>query len=292
MAFFIMKKINVLLTTVIVFFAVACTQENNLEEDLAPLKFYKSYISTYVDCKGENSMRIQVFIRKIDESTRFIGGAREYAWSIGETNPNTFSVADGIGIDIFGHWLDPEHSYWDTCIFYYNESEKYAWRYNKDKLIYDMDRKKGFEKYSTLIGDTCYNKILRMPPVVRAIITPLQYITITANKDFSEEYKSGSDLSGFFTVYFEDPYSVIKNGYKDVENTYKEVEGLSFPQSIVRTLLSEANFPERPFIGDNWLFFLNVAPEKTDEYIFHITATYVDGTILEVTAPPINIQGR
>jgi hypothetical protein len=289
-----MKHI-LLIICAVVFMLNACNKEAGQDAELAPKEFFKSYIQTYVDCKGENSMRVQMFIKKIDESINIIGTGCEYRWQVGETNPNTFSVADGIVIDVWGHWFeDIERNYRDTCVFYYNEQEKNAKYLNKEDLDYYMDRKQGFEKYSALTGDTCFNRILHgdMAPGVRAIVTPLQYITITANKDFSEEYKSGSDLSGFFTVYFEDPYSVVKDGYKDEGNTYKYVEGLPYPQSVVKTLLSEANFPERPFIGDNWWFFLNVAPEETGEYIFSVKATFTDGTVLGVTAPPVNIRGR
>ncbi|MDR1121457.1 MAG: hypothetical protein LBM08_11125 [Dysgonamonadaceae bacterium] len=257
----------------------ACDQED-CGCSLGPEDFFKSYISYYVDCKGENSMRVQMFIKKINPSTNIIGGSRDYTWRVGETNPNIFSVADGIAMHIHGHeWSVEERPERDTCIFYDTK--------------YDADRKKGFEKYRDLTGDTCFNQVLREPPTtVYAIITPLQHITITADKDFSEEYEAGSDLSGLFTVYFEDPYSVIKNGYRDIENTYKYTEGLPYAQSVVKARLSEANFPERPFIGDEWELFLDVAPEETGTYTFHIKATFVDGTVLEAVAPPVNIQGQ
>jgi hypothetical protein len=55
--------------------------------------------------------------------------------------------------------------------------------------------------------------------------------------------------------------------------------------------LSEANFAERPFIGNNWYCLLDVAPEKTGEYVFNVKVTLSDGTVLETQSPPINIKG-
>ncbi|MDR1182391.1 MAG: hypothetical protein LBL13_10490 [Bacteroidales bacterium] len=260
-----MKHI-LLIIGIIAFLFNAC--EKNIDgPGLPPERLHKSYIGYYVDCKDENSMRVQIFVQKIDKSTNVIGGSRDYIWNTGETNPNTFSIADGIAIDIYGRFWDPERPERDTCIFY-----DVARNYSSGNEKYDADRQKGFEKYRDLIGDTCFNLLSREFTPVNAIITPLQYITITANKDFSEEYKAGSDLSSFFTVYFEDPYSVVKNGYRDIENTYKYIENLPWSQSVVKARLSEADFPERPFISDNWQFFLDVAPEKTGEYVFHIKA--------------------
>jgi hypothetical protein len=37
---------------------------------------------------------------------------------------------------------------------------------------------------------------------------------------------------------------------------------------------------------------LDVAPEQTGEYTFHVKAIFLDGTVVEGTAPPINIKGN
>jgi hypothetical protein len=206
----------------------------------------------------------------------------------GDTNPNFFSIADGIELDIkTKSYIDK-----DTCVFYdnYYYDSPYL---NEDERIYYLERKKGYDYYIALIGDTSYNARLRKDAYYGgwAIITPLKSIAIVADKDFNSDYPVGSDLSSLFTVYFDDPYSTVKNGYRSVEGTYRFFENAPFPQSIFKSKLTEANFEERPFIGHEWLCFLDVAPEKADTYTFQVKVTFVDSTVLEAIAPPINIKG-
>ena len=95
-----------------------------------------------------------------------------------------------------------------------------------------------------------------------------------------------------FTVYFEDPYSFIKNGYQPIEGTYERARGvIDYPQPIFRAKLSEVNFAERPFMGREWYCHLDAVPEETGNYTFSVKVTFVVGTVLEGTAPPINIKG-
>ncbi|GHT43475.1 hypothetical protein AGMMS49965_17320 [Bacteroidia bacterium] len=269
----------------------ACESDTNSTPSpdyaLAPIVTLKSYIETFVDCKQISIHSVTGV--KVDETKKVFGSCSD-RWVVGETNNKVFSVADGIELDILGHILDWESI--DTCIFYDNSYFDVP-TLNDDDRAYYLERKRGYDYYTALIGDTAYNARLRgdATPLARAIITPLKSIVIVADKDFSSNYLAGSDLSSLFTVYFDDPYSTVKNGYKSVGGTYRFIDHDVFPQSVFKTKLSEANFEERPFINAEWLCFLDVAPEKTDTYSFLIKATFVNGTVLEATAPPINIKG-
>jgi hypothetical protein len=223
---------------------------------------------------------------QIDETEKTFGPCIDRLVT-GDANPNVFSVADGIELNIYGHqWSNFDER--DTSVFWDCQSSSYT---NEDDRIYCAERKRGYDHYITLIGDTSYNVQTRDYLTTSAIITPLKSIAIVADKDFSSDYPAGSDLSPLFTVYFDDPYSTVKNGYKQVEGTYRFIEIAPHPQSIFKSKLSEANFEKRPFIGDEWLCFLDAAPEKTDTYTFQVKVTFADGTVLEATAPSINIKG-
>jgi hypothetical protein len=287
-----MKRINVLLLATVLLAFIACSKNVNPNnpDDFALAQFttFKSYIEIFVRCQV---MEIQSVVGvQIDETKKIFGSFID-RWATGDTNPDIFSVADGIGLDISGHrWSNFDEK--DTCVFY--DNKYYQSNYiNEDERIYYAERKAGYDYYIALIGDTSYNARLREDEssLARAIITPLKSIAIVADRDFNSDYPAGSDLSPLFTVYFDDPYSTIKNGYKQVEGTYSYTEGLPYPQSIFKAKLSEANFEERPFISDKWHCLLNVAPEKTDTYTFQVKAAFVDGTALESQSPPINIKG-
>jgi hypothetical protein len=268
----------------------ACDKDTspNQEEDLGRIMTYRSYIEGFVKCR---QIRVQSVLGvKIDETKRTFGPCIDRL-VLGETNSDTFSVTDGIELDIYRHHLSNSDEE-DTCVFYDNSSFTVS-TLNESEQNYYLERKKGYDHYITLIGDTSYNTQLRgdETSLSWAIITPLKSIVIVADKDFSNDYPAGSDLSPLFTVYFNDPYSTVKNGYKSIEGTYKSVENAPYPESIRKVKLSEANFEERPFIGDRWLCFLDVAPETTGTYTFLVKATFVDGTVLESPAPSINIKG-
>jgi hypothetical protein len=160
-----------------------------------------------------------------------------------------------------------------------------------------LQRKEGYDKYIAIIGDTLFNKKATTTVAV-ALLDTLSSIIITANKDFDVNHSAGADLSGLFSVYFYDPYAFVKNGYQPPEGTYNvSDEGFIVPPDeriytpLFKAKLSEVNFVERPFIGNEWYCLLDVAPEKTGEYIFKVTVMLVDGTVLEAQSPPINIKG-
>ncbi|MDR2010344.1 MAG: hypothetical protein LBQ22_07670 [Bacteroidales bacterium] len=285
-----MKK---LFLTVCIFLGLnACSDDvnpNTPESVLAPMKTFKSYIQTFVNCKKKMAVSVVVGV-EIDETKKIFGlsGPSYDRLLAGETNPDVFSVSDGMMLEILGHWQDSVFN--DTCIIFDADTSSAL---DGEGRTYYIETKTKYDYYTALIGDTSYNAQLRGDegPNARAIITPLNSITIVADRNFSSDYPAGSDLSPLFTVYFDDLYSTVKNGYKPVEGTYRFYENLPYPQSIVKVKLSEANFAGRPFIGVEWYCLLDVAPEKTDTYTFRVKSTFIDGTVLEATAPPINIKG-
>jgi hypothetical protein len=242
----------------------------------------KSYIETFIDCRQLNVQSVAGV--KADETKKVLGPCT-HRWVTGEVIPDVFSVADGILLDIYGDG-DATHIFYDNS-FYKSPG------LNDDERFYYLERKEGYEKYIDLIGDTAYNADLRIDecPHVSAIITPLRSISITCDKSYSSQYPAGSDLNSLFTVYYDDPYSTVKNGYKSIGGSYRFWDHIIYPQSVIKEKLSKADFKESPFIGSQWLCFLDEAPEKTDEYVFQVKVTLIDGTVMEATAPPVNIKG-
>jgi hypothetical protein len=252
---------NILLLFCIAFGLSACTDDCCTP----PTWFYKSYIQTFVDCRflHNRQLNVQAGIR----------------------------MDGGIQLDIYGRVSSGEDAYRDSSVFYDNTYYN-SLHLDEEGRIYYARCKQGYDKYIAIVGDTSYNAELDMPLDVRAMITPLHSIAITADKDFGDDYPAGSDLSSLFTVCFDDPYATVKNGYKSIEGTGSLSHIVWYPQSVVSVKLSEANFSERPFIGDEWLCLLDLAPEQTGEYTFYVKARLVDGTVLEGTASPITIKGR
>ncbi|MDR1582083.1 MAG: hypothetical protein LBS55_02305 [Prevotellaceae bacterium] len=216
-----MKRIFLLVCIVL---GLSACEKDVSPNDIGPTVMYISYIQGFVKCKA---MRVQSVVGvQIDETNKIFGPCIDRL-DTGDTNPNVFSVADGIEIDIDGHiWSNFDEK--DTCVFY--DNSYYQADINEDERIYYLERKERYDYYTALIGDTSYNVRSRgdAGPAARSIITPLKSIVIVANKDFSSDYPAGSDLSPLFTVYFDDPYSTVKNGYKQIEGTYRFFENVVF----------------------------------------------------------------
>jgi hypothetical protein len=286
-----MKK--VFFIACIIFGWSACSKDVNPDtpaNDLPPFETFKSYIQTFINSKKKIVIHSVAGV-KTDETKKIFGRKRAtHVWYVGDTILDVFSVSDGIVLHIYGHKPDFVFGEIDTCRYdSYHLSSSYT---DEAGRAYEIENKRKYDYYTALIGDTSYNVRSREIPPERAIITPLDSITIVTDKDFSSDYPTGSNLSPLFTVYFNDPYSTVKNGYKSVEGSYRFYEEAPpHPVSIVKAKLSEANFAERPFIGDEWYCQLDVAPEKTNTYTFRVKVTFVDGTVLEATAPLINIKG-
>jgi len=192
----------------------------------------------------------------------------------------------------------------DTIINDNNRWNGYYFDYCNGKrdgcMLYDpyyIDKRIIYYEYINQIGDTCFNKIVfgGDPPALYAITIPLQTISITCDKDFNPDFPAGAELSSLFHVFFDDYYATIKNGYKTAKGSYLSTGGpyshYNVEQSIFKEKLSEVNFSDRPFTGNEWLCTLDVAPDKTDEYTFHIKVTSVNGMVMEESTLPTKIEG-
>lgn len=154
-----------------------------------------------------------------------------------------------------------------------------------------MERQRVYDKYIGIIGDTTFYQVKY--PGITAIITPVSEIVITCDKKFSGEFPAGSNVSSLFSVYFDNIYATIKNGYNPVDNSYRPIHLGDFPISIFKANLAHADFPSLKFIGNLWECHLDVAPEYTDTYTFDVKVILVDGTTLEGVNPvSIAIKGQ
>ncbi|MDR1543261.1 MAG: hypothetical protein LBS50_02390 [Prevotellaceae bacterium] len=82
-------------------------------------------------------------------------------------------------------------------------------------------QKEVYDSCITVIGDTAFNKLMYGSTQTIAIITPISEIVITCDKNFNAEFPQGSNLNSLFTVFFDAPYSTIRNNYQQVEGSYK-----------------------------------------------------------------------
>jgi hypothetical protein len=307
----------------------ACEKNEGGEHDTVPTGLAKSYISRFVDC-GVLDITYKVgaagFFEKepwttsVDASADFLnslwlkdklwletqnGKYDTIFWSIGESKGIGINVRAIPKIDsvknIHGKYNVNDGYYWSNLchtdfpcgVQYYADGRSSLDPY------YDAKRRV-YEDYLEQIGDTCFNRILPGGEnilVHDAITVPLQTISITSDKDFNPDFPAGAELNSLFHVFFDDLYATIKNGYKTARGSYSPpIENpnweFSIDHSYFKEKLTSVNFPGRPFIGNEWLCILDLAPDKTGEYIFHIKVTLVNGTEMEESTPPIKIKGR
>ncbi|MDR1591498.1 MAG: hypothetical protein LBS16_01235 [Prevotellaceae bacterium] len=252
---------------------------------------HKSYIESFLECGKVANRAARVLITvgtEIDSVTGIIASNKNY---VSDYNP--YSPAYDIGKEKIGLEItvvpkrDDGSLYRDINLSYIEYSPNYQF-YARQKHVYDS--------CIAVIGDTAFNKLTYSATIqVVAIITPVSEIIITCDADFSADFPKGSNLSSLFTVFFDDPYSTIKNNYQAVEGSYRSQAALEcdYPQSIIKTNLAEAHFADRPFIGHEWECFLDVAPDYTGVYRFAVKIILVDGTELTGVAPiVIKLKGN
>ena len=170
------------------------------------------------------------------------------------------------------------------------------WKEGFKDGFFDYTEVQGYdEKYAPMAGDTYYNAEpvfgLRSSPI--AITDTLQSIEITTDRDFSPELPAGTNLNHLFKVYFEDPYLVIENEYRQPAGGYR-LSGVNysvFPHIITGGKLDEINFPEKPFIGNTYMCVLDQLPNEQGEYKFKIRIKKTNGNVIENVSRPILIQG-
>ncbi|MCS4229284.1 hypothetical protein [Sphingobacterium sp. BIGb0165] len=180
---------------------------------------------------------------------------------------------------------------------------------NNIMLFASLEWKKGFkdgnfdyaiisppnEKYVQLSGDTHYNAepIFGLHSAPIAIIDTLESIKITSDRAFGDDLPAGANLNRLFKVYFEDPYLVIANNYKQPEGGYR-LAGINyniFPHIITGGRLDEINFVNKPFIGNTYMCILSQLPKEQGNYRFKISIKTKNGKIIENTSRPISIYG-
>ncbi|MDR1896310.1 MAG: hypothetical protein LBR10_05925 [Prevotellaceae bacterium] len=160
----------------------------------------------------------------------------------------------------------------------------------------DVECVEATQKYyaqASEIGDTLFNQWLRTSSeVAMSTLARIKSVIISSDKDFNTAHPAGSSLNDLFTIYFNDPYALIKNNYRPIEGTYTYLSGdnLGYPFAIFKETLSSVRFIERPFIDHRWDIVLNVGPETSDTYIFYVKVVLEDDSVLEAETS-INIQG-
>jgi hypothetical protein len=279
-------------------YLVAACEKNIIDEpnrDVAPERLFRSYINSFVKCEKLDVSYLAGL--EINEEKRiFIPNNTK--WN--STWPDTvthelFSVIDGIVVFVKGLAKDSSGYFYDVKGIG-SEDFLFSNGHSPNEPFY-LQRKEGYDKYIAIISDTLFNKKTTATTAV-ALLDTLSSIVITTDKDFDANHPAGADLNSLFSVYFYDPYVFVKNGYQPPEGTYNNDDEVFIAppderiyMPFFKEKLSEVNFVTRPFIGNEWYCLLDVAPEKTGEYIFNVTVTLVGGTVLESQSPPINIKG-
>jgi hypothetical protein len=287
-----MKKIFYIVW--IAFLANACEKKNIISGVTAPERLFRSYIHTFTKCE-KLDVSYLAGLEVNDEKKIFSTNNPKWnsIWADTATH-ELFSVANGIVVFVKGLAKDSSGYFYDVKGVGSNDF-LFSNGHSPNEPFY-LQRKEGYDKYIALIGDTLFNKKTTSTFAV-ALLDTLSSVIITADKDFNVNHSAGANLSGLFSVYFYNPYTFVKNGYQPPEGTYNNDEGFIVPPEeriyspFFKEKLSEVNFVERPFIGNEWYCLLDVAPEKTGEYIFNVEVTLVNGTVLEAQSPPINIKG-
>ncbi len=248
-----------------------------------PKEYFKSYIKEFIKCDS-----LQLY-----SNSGYIVDKENKLYYCGDR-----TSLEGIVIAASGK--TPAKRSYPTNIFYdidiINSAGLLPNGSNADP--YDLDRKTGYEKLTKEVGDTTYSRKIfynkRLPLFVS--ISPVKKVVITADKSFGTNFKSGTDLSSFFSIIFDDAYATIKNHYVQVPGTYKYESYASYstdsPKSIRYLKLSDTNLENYPFTEASWDFFLESKPERTDIYKFNVKMTFTDGTVLEGDAPAIKVQGK
>ena len=157
-----------------------------------------------------------------------------------------------------------------------------------------------YQELTEKIGDVSYNSNLMFglaPGGIIAVADTIQSVNITCDKQIDEAHPAGSSLNDIFSIYFEDPYAVIKVGYKTPTSAnHYSLEGRvdkpkEFPYSLFGAKLSSVDFSKKLHMGTRWGLVLDTAPENTGEYIFTVSITNKQGTKQEKTANPIQLKG-
>ncbi len=266
-----MKIYSIILMTACIF-CLSCSDDNDNTKTAYPPINEKSYIQGFYDLEL-NNVRVSAGFGLLPDKERNI----IYFRKTSDTD-DISSIGKGvrlsitIGQDIYGRGLID-----------YKEINPYRSEYFR---------------YIDLINDTLYNSDIMDGlggGMAFALTDTLQTIRITCDKDFNAEYKAGSDLSSLFSIYFEEPYTTVKNGYKSSQGkNYYEVDIIrkEFPYSFYGELLSKVDLSKKYFIAPLLYLSLEATPDKTAEYLFTVTIKNTQGKEVTVSANAILIKGK
>lgn len=247
----------------------SCTKVDNWAPPF-PFRAEESYIQYY--------RKVDTLIAKVDNGI-YINSDREISLSPKE-GKESLSINDGIFINVRGEWKATLVTAINSLQFGYSEAGIQG---------------EAFQKYRKITDDTHYNAMpaigLLKAPV--AISEVLKSFNITCNKAFGKQYPSGTNLNKLFSIYFENPYLVVKNNYQQPTNGYKlnNVHYDYFPHIMTGGKLNEISFTDLPFIGNIYMCVLNEAPEQTDEYVFTIEIIKTNGEKVMAQTKPVKIMG-
>lgn len=151
------------------------------------------------------------------------------------------------------------------------------------------DSYKKYSEYITLLGDNDftdreyrYYGVLDSKPY--AIVDTLKSISITCDKDFSQEYPANSELNSLFTVFYDNYYEIVKNNYQNYTQKnafYTSSMVKDFPYAFIGENLATIEFEQKPFIGRFLILYSEVLPDKKGAFTFKIIITKKNGDILE-----------
>jgi hypothetical protein len=250
---------------------MACSNKIENSPPYAPSFFSKSYIQWFIgDDTVKTITRVGGF--SIDENTKVI---EEFIGIVHDGRYSSLSEVIRLRVSIEGS------GGFNDC------ARNVAWP--SDRCLEDTRK---FYAQLAEIGDTSFNKEVYGFGAA-STQARIKSVTITSDRDFTADYPAGSSLNDLFTIYFNDPYALIKNNYQPIEGTYKyqtDYYTSNYPFVVFKEQLSTVNFIERPFIDYEWHVVLNAAPETTGTYAFHIAIALADDRVLE-TSTSLNIQG-
>jgi hypothetical protein len=146
------------------------------------------------------------------------------------------------------------------------------------------------------IGDTSFNSeaVHQYGYEMFALADTLQSVNITCDKQIDGGHLVGNNLNDIFSIYVQDPYAIVKNGYKTITGSnYYSLDGSTdkYPLSLFGAQLASVNWIEKPYIGVKLDLVLDITPEHTDDYTFTVSVTNKQGKTIEKTAEPIRIKG-
>lgn len=165
--------------------------------------------------------------------------------------------------------------------------------YSTKVISRDTDKKR-YEELRDRIADNSFNREIAVGIAgtpVTALTEKIHDVKVTVREPYNPDYPGGSDVTALFTVYYEHPYSVVKNRYEAPAGTYRmstRIPGL--PQAIYKDGLDRVDFSTKTALGNEFMLLLNKSPEKTGTYTFTVQVTTAEGDILTVDTAPIPIK--